>query len=246
MEHLSTMPSDHSSHQASHQELILEHESLVIRIAKHLLNKVPQTIQLDDLIQVGMIGLLEAYDNFDENQGASFETYAGIRIRGAMLDEVRKLDWTPRSVHKKARMVSLAIQEIEHQTGRDARDAEVAEKLGIDRDEYHKILRDSHETRLSSIDELLQLNDRSDIEGKSSLEPLEGLSQTGFREALQQAISGLPERERMVIQAYYENEENQREIGVRLGVSESRICQIHSQAILRLRARMSPWIDATL
>lgn len=227
------------------QELILKYESLVIRIARHTLNRVPQNIQLDDLIQVGMIGLLEAVENYDENHGASFETYAGIRIRGAMLDEVRKLDWTPRSVHKKARMVSKAIQEIEHKTGRDARDVEVAEQLGIDMEEYHKILRDSHETRLSSIDELLQLSDRDDPKAKSSLEPLEGLSQTGFREALQHAISGLPERERMVIQAYYDNEENLREIGEQLGVSESRICQIHSQAILRLRARVSSWIDGS-
>lgn len=225
------------------QELIAGYETLVIKIARHTLNRVPQSIQFDDLIQVGMIGLLEAVDKFDANLGASFETYAGIRIRGAMLDEVRKQDWTPRSVHKKARMVSQAIQEIEHQTGRDARDAEVAEQLGIDMNEYHKILRDSHETRLSSMDELLQLGDREDPTATISMEPFEGLSQSGFREALKISISGLPERERMVIQAYYENEVNLREIGEQLGVSESRICQIHSQAILRLRARMNPWID---
>lgn len=225
------------------KSFILEYEELVTRIARHTLQKVPQSIQLDDLVQVGMIGLLEALNNFDENQGASFETYAGIRIRGAMLDEVRKLDWTPRSVHKKARMVSQAIQEIEHKTGRDARDSEVAETLGIDMDEYHKILRDSHETRLSSIDELLQLNEPGTPTATSTSEPLEGLSQTGFREALQHAISGLPERERIVIKSYYEDEDNLRLIGNQLGVSESRVCQIHSQAILRLRARMSAWID---
>ncbi|MCH9699330.1 MAG: RNA polymerase sigma factor FliA [Gammaproteobacteria bacterium] len=225
------------------KSFILEYEELVTRIARHTLQKVPQSIQLDDLVQVGMIGLLEALNNFDENQGASFETYAGIRIRGAMLDEVRKLDWTPRSVHKKARMVSQAIQEIEHKTGRDARDSEVAEALGINMDDYHKILRDSHETRLSSIDELLQVNEPGTPTATSSSEPLEGLSQTGFREALEQAISGLPERERIVIQSYYEEEDNLRVIGNQLGVSESRVCQIHSQAILRLRARMGAWID---
>lgn len=226
------------------KSFILEYEELVTRIARHTLQKVPQSIQLDDLVQVGMIGLLEALNNFDENQGASFETYAGIRIRGAMLDEVRKLDWTPRSVHKKARMVSQAIQEIEHKTGRDARDSEVAETLGISMDDYHKILRDSHETRLSSIDELLQVNEPGTPTATSSSEPLEGLSQTGFREALEQAISGLPERERLVIQSYYEEEDNLRVIGNQLGVSESRVCQIHSQAILRLRARMGAWIDS--
>jgi RNA polymerase sigma factor for flagellar operon FliA len=227
-------------------DLVIEYQTLVTRIARHTLNRVPQNIQLDDLTQVGMIGLLEAVSNYDDTQGASFETYAGIRIREAMLDEVRRLDWTPRSVHKKARMVSKAIQKIEHETGRDARDAEVAQQLGIDMDDYHKILRDSNETRLSSIDELIQINDREDPKAESSSEPLEGLSQHSFRKALNHAISGLPERERMVIQNYYDSEDNLREIGEQLGVSESRICQIHSQAILRLRARMSEWIDSSI
>jgi RNA polymerase sigma factor for flagellar operon FliA len=232
-----------SSMQLSSEQAVSEYKALVTRIAHHILHRVPPNLQLDDLIQVGMIGLLEATDNYSDKHGASFETYAGIRIRGAMLDEVRRQDWTPRSVHKKARMVSKAIQQIEHQTGRDARDSEVAALLNIDMQAYHKILRDSQETRLSSMDELLQTSERVGIGSNDENEPLDGLSKNGFQQALSNAIASLPERECLVIKAYYDEEVNLREIGVQLGVSESRICQIHSQAVLRLQARMSSWVE---
>ncbi|MGH8511958.1 MAG: sigma-70 family RNA polymerase sigma factor, partial [Gammaproteobacteria bacterium] len=116
---------------------------LVKRIAHHLISRLPPSVQIDDLIQAGMIGLLEASRNYDPSQGASFETYAGIRIRGSMLDEIRKGDWAPRSLHRKARQVAKAVQEIEAEQGRDARDSEVAERLGITLDEYYQILHDA-------------------------------------------------------------------------------------------------------
>ncbi len=125
-----------------YETLVARHAPLVKKIACHLLNRLPGTIQLDDLIQAGMIGLIQAFRNYDHSQGASFETYAGIRIRGAMLDEVRRSDWTPRSVHKKARLVAEAMRTIEIRTGRDARDVEVAEELAIDIGDYHRILQD--------------------------------------------------------------------------------------------------------
>lgn len=225
-------------------ERVMQHAPLVKRIAYHLLNRLPDSVQVDDLIQAGMLGLLEAIKNFDASQGASFDTYAGIRIRGAMLDEVRRSDWTPRSVHKKSRMVSDAIREIENKTGREARDVDVAEHLGIALDEYNHILQDSSSCRLFSVEELAEdgdhyLDDALDHEQG----PLDGISREGFQQALAKAIMGLPERERLVIALYYDEELNLREIGEVLNVSESRVSQICTQAVLRLRSRLSEWVN---
>ena len=136
-------------------ELVTRHAPLVKRIAYHLMSRLPPSVQADDLIQSGMIGLLEAARNYDQSQGASFETYAGIRIRGAMLDEIRKCDWAPRSLHRKVRQVAEAIREIESKQGRDARDAEVAEHLGISLDDYHRILKDASGHKVFSMEELV-------------------------------------------------------------------------------------------
>ncbi|MGZ5050358.1 MAG: RNA polymerase sigma factor FliA [Methylobacter sp.] len=225
-------------------ERVIQHVPLVKRIAYHLLSKLPDSVQVDDLIQAGMLGLLEAIKHYDASQGASFDTYAGIRIRGAMLDEVRRSDWTPRSVHKKARMVSEAIRTIENRTGHEARDVDVAEYLGISLDEYNHILQDSSSCRVFSVEELAQdgdsyLNDALDHEE----EPVEGLSRNKFQQALVDAIMSLPERERLVISLYYDEELNLREIGEILNISESRVSQISSQAVLRLRSRLADWTN---
>ena len=224
---------------------ILENIPLVKRIAYHLLNRLPPSVQLDDLIQAGVIGLIEAAKNFDPTQGASFETYAGIRIRGSMIDEIRKSDWTPRSVHRKARQVSEVVREIEHRTGCDAKDAEVAETLGISLDDYHHILQDVSSSKVFSLDELQESGERGMSVGRVNLhDPLSGLQTEGFKQTLVDAIKGLPEREQLVISLYYDDELNLREIGEVLGVSESRVCQIHSQAVIRIRARMGDWVAA--
>jgi RNA polymerase sigma factor for flagellar operon FliA len=221
---------------------ILRHASLVKRIAYHLMNRLPPSVQSDDLIQAGMIGLLEAARNYDASQGASFETYAGIRIRGAMLDEIRRTDWTPRSVHRKTREVSEAIRRIENDKGRDARDNEVAEELGISVKDYHSILRDAAGARVFSTEELAASGHLAwESTGQSTRGPLEGLEDDDFRDGLAEAINNLPERERLVISLYYDEELNLREIGEVLGVSESRVCQIHSQATCRLRSRLREW-----
>ncbi len=227
---------------AGADERILQHAPLVKRIAYHLLNRLPDSVQVDDLIQAGMLGLLEAIKHYDAVQGASFETYAGIRIRGSMLDEVRRSDWTPRSVHKKSRMVSDAIRAIENKTGSAARDADIAEYLGIAIDEYHHILQDSSSCRVFSVEELAQDGDHYLDEVLDQEEGLaDNLSRDGFQRALANAIMGLPERERLVISLYYDDELNLREIGEVLNISESRVSQISTQAVLRLRARLSEW-----
>ena len=228
---------------ASADDLVRRHAPLVRRIAYHLMGRLPSSVDVSDLIQSGMIGLLEAAKNFATDRGASFETYAGIRIRGAMLDELRRTDWTPRSVHRKAREVAEVIRQIETETGAEASDAEVIRRLGISADEYHQVLADAACVRLLSLTSADDGDDSSvmDVADEAALEPSQGIERDGMREALGAAIGKLPEREQLVMSLYYEQELNLKEIGAVLGVSESRVCQIHGQAVLRLRARLKDW-----
>jgi len=219
-------------------KLVNQYAPLVKRIAHHLQARLPRTIQIEDLIQSGMIGLLEAAGKYDESKGASFETYAGIRIRGTMLDEVRKVDWVPRSVYRNSRRIAAIVKEVENKLGRDARDVEIAEALDISLTEYHLMLKDSNSAQIYGFDDI-GLHDEIMKDGFSERikGPLEGLQQDNFRTILAKCISNLPDRERLVITLYYEEELNLKEIGKILGVSESRVCQIHSQASSRLRTR---------
>ncbi|KPK39045.1 MAG: hypothetical protein AMJ69_06810 [Gammaproteobacteria bacterium SG8_47] len=229
-----------STQAESQDDVVARHAPLVKRIAYHLMSRLPSSIQIEDLIQAGMIGLLEASRNYDETQGASFETYAGIRIRGAMLDEIRKNDWAPRSVHRKARMVAEAVREIEHAHGRDARDHEIAESLGMGLEEYYTILQEANGHRVLSMEDI-GTGEESFIENVSDNAPgiLDGLQKADMQRILGDAISSLPERERLVMALYYDEELNLREIGAVMAVSESRVSQIHSQAIIRLQARLA-------
>ncbi|HHM04853.1 MAG TPA: RNA polymerase sigma factor FliA [Gammaproteobacteria bacterium] len=225
-------------------DLVTRHAPLVKRIAYHLMSRLPPSVQADDLIQAGMIGLLEAARNYDSGQGASFETYAGIRIRGAMLDEIRRNDWAPRSVHRKARKVADAVRQIESRERRDARDHEVASELGMTLDEYHQTLQDASGYLVMSFDDMgvddeavaSQLSDRSPG-------PDDGVQNDDFKKSLSEAILSLPDRERLVMTLYYDEELNLREIGAVIGVSESRVSQIHSQALIRLQARLGRWLN---
>ena len=223
------------------EDPLLQYAPLVKRIAYHLVSRLPPSVQVEDLIQAGMIGLIEARRNYDPRQGASFETFASIRIRGAMLDEIRRGDWTPRSVHRRSREIEEAIRAIENREGRDASDTEVAQALGISLDEYYKTLADSAQARVFSLDELTEDGD-SLAEAGAFPEPYEALRETAFSQALADAIANLPERERLVVAMYYGEEMNLKEIGLVLGVSESRVCQIHGQATLRLRSRLGDWL----
>jgi RNA polymerase sigma factor for flagellar operon FliA len=221
--------------------LVEEHAPLVKKIALHLLARLPASVQLQDLMQAGMIGLLEASQRYTATKGATFKTYAGIRIRGAMVDEIRKGDWVPRSVHRNARRIARAIKTVENRLGHEAQGWEVAEELGLDLNDYYSGLSDANSGRLFSLDELNESGDLPIDEHDTGDNPLEGLASDDFKASLVGAIDDLPEREKLVLSLYYQEELNLKEIGAVLGVSESRVSQIHSQAALRLRGRLSEW-----
>lgn len=226
------------------EALVEQHTPLVKRIAHHLLARLPASVCVDDLYQAGLIGLLDAIKRFDASKGASFETYAGIRIRGAMVDEVRKGEWAPRSVHRNARRVQEAIRAVEFRTCRDATDREIAQELGISLDEYFGMLQDSMATRLFSMSDLDSPDDHIDssVQSQASDDPLSAVTEHDFQQHLTAAIETLSEREQLVLSLYYDEELNLKEIGEVLGVTESRVSQIHSQAAHRLRARLREWL----
>ncbi|RUO30253.1 RNA polymerase sigma factor FliA [Aliidiomarina soli] len=224
-------------------QIVEQHSNLVKRIAHHMVARLPASVQVDDLIQAGMIGLLEAAGNFDHGKGASFETFAGIRIRGAMLDEIRRGDWAPRSVHRNGRLIADAIRDVESETGRDARDVDVAKRLDMGLEEYHSILNDVRSGRMIGIEDLGVTDDvlLSDKQDASFDGPFNDIEQDAFQNALSSTIRTLPEREALVLSLYYDEELNLKEIGEVLSVSESRVSQIHSQAMMRLKSRMQDW-----
>ena len=232
--------------QLPQQDLVLKHADLVKRIAYHLVSRMPPNVEVDDLIQAGMLGLLDAAKHYSANKGANFETYAGIRIRGAMLDEVRKSDWTPRSVHRNMREMADVIRRIENEKGHDATPGDIAGALGVSIEEYHKLVQDAASCRLFSFDQMGSSDDETSPADHARDErpgPFDNIRDAGFRDALASAIGLLPEREKLVLSLYYDEDMNLREIGEVLEVSESRVCQIHGQALVRLRARLAEWLS---
>lgn len=225
-------------------EVVERHADLVRRIAHHLAARLPASVEVDDLVQAGMLGLIEAARNFDSDQGASFETYASIRIRGAMIDEIRKGDWTPRSVHRRTREAAEVTRQIEQTTGRAATGAEVAQALGLAPEEYARLLEDAVSGQVLSLDSHIDDHGEPNVAAGAAYSPERRLQAAEFRQALAEAIGQLPEREQLVLSLYYEQEMNLREVGAVLGVSESRVCQIHGQAMLRLRSRLGEFGSA--
>ena len=223
------------------QKIVTKHYGLVVKIARHVSSKMPSSVQIDDLIQSGMIGLLEAAKKFDKNKGATFETFSGIRIRGAMLDEIRKGDWGPRSVYRNNRKVNAAEKIVEAKMGRYAHGREVAKEMDISINEYFKIIKDIKGCRLFSFEEMFESEELKIPNSAARLSPHIQFVDDKFKAELEDAIDKLPEREKIVLIMYYNEEFNLKQIGDKLGVSESRVSQIHSQAAIKLKGILKHW-----
>lgn len=223
------------------EECIREYAPLVKRIAHHMMLRLPSSVSVDDIIQAGMIGLLDAAGRYDELRGAQFETFAAQRIRGAMLDELRQADWLPRTLRRDMRKIETAISKLQHLFGRSPNETEVAQELGLPLTEYQQLLFESRGAQLMYYEDFQHDGDENFFDRYDcdvDADPLTLLQDESFRGALIQAINALPERERMVMGMHYEQEMNLREIGEVLGVSESRVCQLHTQAVARLRSML--------
>ncbi len=234
----------YSSSRDRTEALVNEYAPMVKKIALHLKARLPASVLLDDLIQSGMLGLLDASQNFDPAKGASFETFASIRIRGAMIDDIRKGDWAPRSVHHNTRRIGEAIAELSQIKKRDPTDEEVADHMGVSIREYHTMLYEAATSRVTAIEDLGISSDAIVFEHQDISEdsPLKAVMNEKYRDALAHAIESLPPREALVFSLYYNDELNLKEIGMVLDVTESRISQILNQAIVRLRTKLRDWI----
>lgn len=219
--------------------LIEQHMPAVRRQALALQVKLPSGIDLDDLIQAGTLGLLDAMRRFDPNAGASFATFASQRIRGAMIDELRSRDWLPRSVRRQAREVDACVHRLEQRFGRPADEREIAAEMGISLAEYHQLLADTNNGHLLPFEEMVAERGEPEADPAGVPSPFAAVLDGERREQLKKAIEALPEREKLLIALYYQEELNLKEIGAVLGVTESRVCQLHSQAVSRLRSRLA-------
>ena len=230
--------------QLDRDALIRQHVPLVRRIALHMIAKLPPNVELDDLIQVGMIGLAEALSRFESEQGVQFDTFASQRIRGAMLDELREGDWMSRSSRKSQKEIVQALGRLEQRLGRPPLESEIADELGMALDDYQSLLGRVRGTQLVYLEDIGggDSDDGDDYLERhvadSGADPFALLRDQRLRLALVEAIKNLPEREQYVMGMYYEHDMNLKEIAAVLGVTESRVCQLHSQAIARLRTKM--------
>ena len=220
---------------------------MVKRLAHHLLGKLPANVEFDDMFQAGMIGLMDAIGRYEEGLGTQFETYANQRIRGSMLDELRSNDWLPRSVRKNQRTIQAAMSALEHRLGRAATESEIAREMKISLERYQELLQDAKGSQLFYFDDYTgdddngSYLDRHMAGSDTADDPAEVLNDKRFRAELVKHIGDLPEREKQLMGLYYEQELNFREIAAVMGVTESRICQLHTQAVTRLRAKLKDW-----
>ena len=225
--------------------MLKQYSPLVRRLAHQMIAKLPANVELDDLIQVGMIGLTDALSRFDASQGVQFETFATQRIRGAMLDELRGSDWMSRGSRKQQREIEAAVHRLEQKLGRAPQESEIAREMGLALGDYQELLGKVRGTQLVYLEDMSGDDGDNDYldrhVGDEGANPLAQLQDQRMREALVAAIKSLPEREQYVMSMYYEHDMNLKEIAAVLKVTESRVCQLHSQSIARLRSRLREW-----
>lgn len=231
---------------AERERLITENVDLVRYEVDRVASGLPAQVDREDLISAGMIGLIKAVDRYDSGRGATFRTYASTLMRGAIIDELRKMDWAPRGLRGRYRELESAVSELRRRLGRQPDESEIIERLGISSDDYRKLLRDASTTALVSLESLSEAagdahapTNASLRDGRSEWVPHAVADRAELRRLLVECIEELSERERMVISLYYQEELTMREVGMVLDVTESRICQIHTQAITRLRAALN-------
>ncbi len=229
--------------QMDRNALIKQYQPLVRRLAHHMMAKLPPSVEVDDLIQVGLIGLADALTRYEAAQGVQFETFATQRIRGAMLDELRENDWMSRGSRKSQKDIESAMRKLEHRLGRSPLESEIAAELELPLVEYQSLLGKVRGTQLVYLEDLTGRSEDDDTYldrhvADAEADPLNMLRDQRLREGLVKAIKGLPEREQYIMSMYYEQDMNLKEIAAVLDVTESRVCQLHSQSIARLRAKM--------
>jgi RNA polymerase sigma factor for flagellar operon FliA len=236
---------DRATPDSDRDSLVLAHSDLVKKIAYHLLARMPSTVDVDDLVQSGMLGLIAAAHDFSPDRGAAFRSYAGIRIRGAMLDEARRADWVGRTVRRGVRELQDASRRLQRETGQPARPADIAEALGLSLDNYYRLVNDSIACKPLSYEQVFAMHEQyaADAPDEAARTPEQQLENDDFHAALAAAIEDLPERLKLVLSLYFDDELNLREIGTVLGVTESRVCQLQAQAKTEIRVRMKAWID---
>ncbi len=229
--------------QLDRSALLKQYQPLVRRLANHMMAKLPPSVEVDDLIQVGMIGLADALSRYEAAQGVQFETFATQRIRGAMLDELRGNDWMSRGSRKSQKEIESSLRRLEHQLGRSPSESEIAADMGLSLADYQALLNKVRGTQLLYLEDMRHAGDDEDNfldhhVADEQADPMQQLRNTRLRDSLVAAIKALPEREQYVMSMYYEQDMNLKEIAQVLNVTESRVCQLHSQSIARLRAKM--------
>ncbi|MGC9964853.1 MAG: FliA/WhiG family RNA polymerase sigma factor [Syntrophobacteraceae bacterium] len=232
--------------QSDRDRAVLEHSDLVKYIALRLISRLPDHISVEDLISAGVLGLIDAIEKYDSGQGIPFEYYAKIRIKGAMLDEIRSMDWVPRSLRQKSTSMEKACVTLEQRLGRDPNEDEIASELNVDMDEFHKLLDEIKGISFlpENIHDVIRENRESHLLCSGSEELFDAAYRKEIRSHLAEAITGLSEKEQLVLSLYYYEELTMKEIGATLGYTESRISQIHTKAVLKLKTKLARKLKA--
>jgi len=233
------------------EKIVLEHTPLIRYIVNRIAVRLPSHIDLDDLHNTGVIGLMDAIEKYDPEKNCKFKTYAEFRIKGAILDQLRSLDWVPRSVRQKSRRLERAYGEVEQRLGRQASEEEVADSLGLQIEKFHELMNQVRGISLVNLEEIRGTNQEGDrtggfadiIEDVTSENPFASLKLAEMKRVVADTIGTLPEKERLVIALYYYEDLNMKEIGNILGITESRVCQIHTKSVLRLRAKLKSMME---